>query len=608
MTERIDQSTSPLGRTLEGAVDRRRLLLRGVVGAVALGLVGNSQPLGSLAQDATPSASPSSGAAPSGAGTEPGSRSITHEEAIAQIKETYGIFDDVPQGGRVIIPTSSDLQTLNGILTSDATSALVADQVFEGLIGLNPDTGALIPTLAQYWELAEDGITYTFYLQPDVRWHDGQPFTAEDVVFSFDAVLNNEINSDYRSSVAAVTASYRAIDPQTFEITAKDRFVTFLGDSPASVRIVPKHIWENVPPDQWPNDPGSTGDDPSRVVGTGPFRFEERTLGDSITLARFDEYWDGPPPLDDVVIRIVPDTEAEIAALLAGEVDIVSTVSFARVEELQETPGINVETYSTGTFWYYIYNLDPDVTPFFQDARVRRALFSAIDRQALVDNITFGYAEVAQGTQPVNSIAYSPNRIETQYAYDPDLARALLDEAGWVDTDGDGIRDKDGVPLEIEWLTVAGVGEYETMLAAIQEWWREIGVAMSPVPVDFPTLLDRQESHDFQIMNLAFSWSPPTWDQGPMFRTDSYEGGFNYARYSNPEFDRLDDEQRLEQDTERRIELLIEQSNIVNEDLPVGILLFRDQRVAYSERLGNYFARTKGTSHLWSLPWVFIEE
>ena len=121
------------------------------------------------------------------------------------------------------------------------------------------------------------------------------------------------------------------------------------------------------------------------------------------------------------------------------------------------------------------------------------------------------------------------------------------------------------------------------MLAAIQQWWRDVGVEMTPRFVDFPTILDTQDTHDFQVMNLAFSWTPPFWDQGAMFNTASYEGGFNHMKYSNEEFDRLDEEQRRELDPEKRREILIEQANIVNEDLPVGVLLFRDNRVGYSD-------------------------
>ena len=136
----------------------------------------------------------------------------------------------------------------------------------------------------------------------------------------------------------------------------------------------------------------------------------------------------------------------------------------------------------------------------------------------------------------------------------------------------------------------------------------DVHYGMTPRFVDFPTILDTQDTHDFQVMNLAFNWTPPFWDQGAMFNTSSYEGGFNHMKYSNEEFDRLDEEQLRELDPEKRREILIEQANIVNEDLPVGILLFRDNRVGYSDRLRNYVARNVLGRYYWGLSYVYIEE
>jgi len=580
------------------SVDRRHLLLR----AGALGLSAALFPRLGSAQQATPAAGGI------GAGTEPGTRSLTHEEARLAIMEAYGLIDPPVQGGQIVVPSSSDFQTLNPALAADATSFQLVENMYEGLVGANPADGTLIPGLCDHWELAEDGVTFTFHLPQNVLWHDGQPFTAEDVRFSYDTVLNPDINNSYRSQVLSVTDSYRVVDEHTFEVKAKERLVTFLADSPALVFLMPRHIWENVPADQWPSDPGSTGEDPARVVGTGPFKYGSRQIGESATLVRNDQYWDVPPAIDEFTVRIVPDTAAEVQALKAGEVDLVELIPFAQVEEIRNTPGLKVETYPTGSFWYYLYNLDPAKTELFQDVRVRQALFYAIDRQAIVDNITFGYAEVAEGTQPKLSIAYAPDRIETKYTYDPERARQLLEEAGWVDADGDGIREKDGQKFQVEWLSIAGINEYQAMLAAIQQWWRDVGVEMTPRFVDFPTILDTQETHEFQIMNLAFSWTPPFWDQGAMFNTASYDGGFNHMKYSNAEFDRLDEEQKRELDPEKRREILIEQANIVNEDLPVGVLLFRDNRVGYSDRLRNYVARNVVGRYYWGLNYVYIEE
>jgi peptide/nickel transport system substrate-binding protein len=571
--------------------------------SLGLGLVGG----GVGAQESTPAPSPSAGEQL--LGSAPGTTSITRAEYEQAIREAYPFEDAGSEGGQFIIPTSQPLRTVHGLLVSDATSAFVTQFVFEYLIGGSVIDGNPAPGLADHWELAEDGLTFTIHLPQNVTWHDGTPFTSADVQFSYDSILNEAVNSQYRTSVQTAVASYRAVDDYTFEIVAVDRLVTFLADAVQTVVIIPKHIWESVPFDQWPNDPGATGEDPSRVVGTGPFKFQSsEDNGNTITLVKNENYYvaESVPHVDEYIIQVYPDEAATIQALKTGEVDFQETIEFAQVEELQNTEGLEVVTYNTGTFWYYLTNLDTTITPLFEDVNVRQALFYAVDREALVDSITFGYAVVADGTQPVLSYAYKPDEVETKYRFDQDKARQLLADAGWADSDGDGVVEKDGTKLEFDWISIGGIAEYETMLASIQQWWADIGVAMQPQFVEFATLLDGLDAHDFRIMNLAFNWTPP-WDQGPMFRTDSYEGGFNYVKYSNPEFDRLDDLQKREQDLQARIDLLVQQSNIVNNDVPVGIILFRDQRVAFRDRVHNLFPSSFG-GELWSLPYVWVTE
>src|SRR5215212_10538371 len=258
------------------SVDRRHFLLR----AGALGLSTALFPRLGSAQDATPAAGGV------GAGTEPGTRSLSYAEAEQAIKEAYGLIDPPVQGGRVVVPSSSDFETLNPALANDATSFQLVENMYEMLVGANPADGTLIPGLCDYWEMAEDGVTFTFHLPQNVLWHDGQPFTAEDVKFSYDTVLNPDINNSYQSQVESVTESYRVVDEHTFEVKAKERLVTFLSHSPGVVFLMPRHIWENVPADQWPSDPGSTGEDPARVIGTGPFKYGSRQIGESATLVR----------------------------------------------------------------------------------------------------------------------------------------------------------------------------------------------------------------------------------------------------------------------------------------------------------------------------------
>ena len=174
-------------------------------------------------------------------------------------------------------------------------------------------------------------------------------------------------------------------------------------------------------------------------------KFQEWRQGESITLVRNDDYYQKVPYLDSYVVRIWPDQTAMANALLNGEVD-AATVQPADVETVEATEGLRVAIYPTRGFTFYMTNLDPEKSEFFLEKPVRQALMYALDRESIVNDILLGYGEVAQGTQPVISYAYAPDQITTPYTYDPEKAKELLAEAGWTDTDGDGIVDKDGKP------------------------------------------------------------------------------------------------------------------------------------------------------------------
>lgn len=576
-------------------IDRRDFIRR----ATALGL---TVPFASLLLQQIPAAAQAESGPP---GTVPGTKSPTSDEATAAIKEHFKIEEAKKKGGDVIYAYPSDIHTLNALIANDSQSfTIIAGPLFEALTGTSPVDGSVVPALADYWEFGADGLTYTFHLRKNVKWHDGQPFTADDVQFSFDSMANPKLNNSYRESILDETESWKKVDDYTFEIKAKRKTVTFLWDVPGVVLVMPKHIWESVPLDKWQNDDGSTGKDPKKVVGTGPFKLKEWVVGDHVTVVRNDQYYGDIPNIDSFIYHVVPDAATQVQALKTGEADIADAIPFAQVDDIKNTPGLDVNAFPTYTFWFYLYNLDPSVTPLFQDKQVRQALFWALDRESLVKNITFGFAEVAQGTQPKVSIAYAPDKITTHYTYDPDKAKQLLDAAGWKVGSG-GTREKDGVKFEFEWLCPNGSAEYEQMLADFQQKYKAIGVKMTPKFVDFPTLLDIQDSHKFQVMNLAFSWDP-TGNQGPMFRCDAYNGGFNYMKYCNPEYDKLDDQQKVEFDRQKRIDLLIEQSNIINEDLPVGVLIFRDQRVGYASKLHNFIPNANG-GEWWTLSYIWSE-
>ncbi len=577
----------------------RRSAMLGAAGALALGQM-RFVPV--FAQDATPEA------APEAAMTYEPSSSKTREEWAAEFNAAFPFEAAPAPGGTVLWGETSDISTTNMILSADQPTSPFLGLIFEGLVGSSPLDGQPVPGIADSWERAADGMTYTFHLNPDAKWHDGQPLTADDVIFSLEAELNPDTGSQYTSSVEAAVASYRKIDDYTVEIVSDGPRANFLFD--LVLPVMPKHIWEGVPAAEWAADPGSTGQDPARVVGSGPFKFVEWVQGDHVTVERNADYWDTltghVPNVDKVTLQVFPDETTLIQALKTGQIDATTSVPPAEVEGLQATEGIEVAIYPTFDFGFYYMNLDPEKTMLFQDHAVREALLRALDRQAINDNIFLGLGEVAVGTQSLLSTAYAPEKIENDYAFDLDAARALMDEAGWIDTNGDGIREKDGEPFSFEMTYTEGVATFEQLVPYMQQQWKEIGVDMQPNPVPFPTLLDTLlETKDYGMALLGFSWSADP-DQKAMFACDQYDGGFNTGKYCNAAYDEIAFAADKELDAAKRLEMLTQASQIVWDDLPIGILRFGEDVAASTVRLKN-FKPNDYAGGLWTMPWVWLE-
>jgi peptide/nickel transport system substrate-binding protein len=578
--------------------------------AATLAAASTPAPAAATVETASTSPSPSTAAMASSAlAGSPvalsGASSITREQAQQEIVQHFAMTPAKHKGGRVILGESSDISTVNGILTNDTLTLAITGAIYEGLIGASPIDGKPVPALADSWDVSPDGLTYTFHLNKKAKWHDGVDFTADDVKFSFDAVLDPNTGSSYTTSVNEAIASYRVIDPDTFEVTARDRLVTFLYDGPGAVLIMPKHIWQNVGFESWTFDPGSTGQDPSRVIGTGPFKFKEWVQGDHVTLVRNDDYYDTVPNIDEFILQVQPDADTAVLALQDKSTDIMEIIPPAQMASVQNTPGLKVDIYNFYQFTYYAFNLDPEKTTLFQDQKVRQALFYALDRDSITKNIFLGYGEAAVGTQPKLSPAYAPDQMNPDYAFNPEKAKQLLAEAGWKDTNNNGTVDKDG--QEMKFTLIAGDGDAVTkqIVSYMQQAWKEIGVKMEADFIAFPSLVDHLNKHDFQMTLLAVSLTPDG-SQGGIFGCDSYRSGLNFMKYCNQKWDALDQQQKREFDSAKRTQELIQQSQIIWQDQPVGVLRFGVARTGYNTRMHNFYPN--GYGFLWSLPYVWVDE
>ena len=557
---------------------------------------------------AQPAASPVAPGSASPAAASPvagtGDSTITREQFQQQLQAAYPMEPAAQKGGTVILGEASDISTVNPILVFDTTTLNVIGTVFETLLGISPVDGQPVPALADSWEQGADGLTYTFHLNKQAKWHDGVDFTAEDVKFSFDAVLDPNTGSLYTTSVNEVVASYRVIDPDTFEITARDRFVSFLFNGPGGVFIVPKHVWETVDVSAWSFDGGSTGQDPSRVIGTGPFKFQEWVQGERVTVVRNDAYYDVVPNIDALTLSVQPDAEAAVLALQEGQTDIMEIIPPAQTQAVADTPGRAVEVYNFYQITLYGMNLDPERTTLFQAKEVRQALLYALDRQSITDNIFFGYGQPAVGTQPELSAAYAPDRMSPSYAYDPAKAKELFAQAGWTDSNNDGTLDKDGQKFEFTLLYSGGDATVDQLVSYIQDAWEAVGVDMELDSVEGNGFSDRLRSYDFDMYLGAYSLTPDG-DQGILFTCDAYVNGFNFGRYCNERYDQLDQQQQREFNPAVRTELLIQQSQILWDEQPIGPIRFGVARTGYNTRIHNF--HPSGYGLLWSLPYIWVD-
>lgn len=600
---------------LDGTIDRRQLMLRAsTLGLSAAGMAMFARGVPASAQDATPEASPAAIALPGGF------KSLTREEYKAKLAQTYPFTAEEPAPGGTLIlgsTSSSNLTTVNPFFADNFPTQDIVGLIFESLWGIFPDPsqnaqlqldGDLwVPGLADYFEIAEDGKTYTFHINADATYHDGTPVTAQDAVMYCDAQADPNSGSSYTATFVSTIKSWTAVDDKTFQWETTDVFPQIVVFPNVALSLIPSSIWADVPFDQWQADSGSTGTDPARVVGSGPFKFVEINEGEgTTTMVRNDDYWDTKAAADKVIFQVWPDDTATVEALRKGDLDmLMDPVNPADVESLQAEKNLTVDIFPTYVFGFMVYNLDPEKTTLFQDQAVRQALIYALDRQALVDSILLGYGEVANGTQPVLSEAYAPDQVNTIYNYDPEKAKQMLEDAGWV-AGSDGIRAKDGAKLSFE-IMYGAAASNDQLASALQDYWKAVGVEAKPTSVDFDTVLNPAlDSHDFQMAMLALNWATPSGDQSAMFATESYVGGFNWAKYSNPEYDETNAAASRALDPEKRFELLVKASNIVNDDAPVIINWYRSNRIGFNKRMVNF--TPNASSLLWSLTWVSVSE
>ncbi|HEU0298734.1 MAG TPA: ABC transporter substrate-binding protein [Longimicrobium sp.] len=447
-------------------------------------------------------------------------------------------FTGAAPGGTLIFLAEGDADDLNPLTFDNTQSYQVVHLLFRALARRDSTLSNYVPDLLERWE-RPDPNTVILRVRPNLRWHDGRPVTAEDVVFTIQRQQDSATASPRQADVAAVTSA-RAVDPQTVEIKLNRTGPSTL-NALLEVIPVPRHLLENVDAGQMRFNAFS-----QNPVGNGLYRFGQWQKGQQITLVANTEAPEGRPALDRIVIRVVPDATARLTQLLNGEGDAMKVAPEQR-EQLQNARGVVLHTAAQVRPGWIAFNQQKAPV---NDAAVRRAFLMAINRPQIVQ-AQFG----EHGTPALSPIAPGLREHSADVrpiAYDPNAARQALEQAGWRDANGDGIREKGGQPLRIEVEVSSADQMRKDMLIFMQQQLRQVGIDMQVREMERTSWVERLRNREFTASFWGWGWGPGV--MGPnaemLFHSRSIPpNGPNFAGYSNPRADALIDSILVENDS-----------------------------------------------------------
>ncbi|MFG1932192.1 ABC transporter substrate-binding protein [Mycobacterium sp. NPDC048908] len=460
--------------------------------------------------------------------------------------------------GNLVAAIAGEPDQLDPQKTSAYFSFEVLENVFDTLVA--PDANLeMRPALAESWDVSPDQLAWTFHLRRGVTFHDGSPFTADDVVYSYRRIIDQKLaNADKFSAVTGVTA----LDPVTVRITLKQptpNLLTNLGGF-KGVAIVQRRNVES-------------GQIATHPVGTGPFAFVSQKSGDSITLKANPTYWAGAPKVSGITFRFISEASTALSALQAGEVDWTDSIPPQRVTALKDDDSITLAATPSNDYWYLALN---EARPPWNDVRVRQAIAYAIDRDAIVQTTSYGTAVANQLAIPKGNPWYT--RYD-RYRYDINTAKSLMTEAG-------------ADPKSLDMLVTTEYPETVTAAQVIADNLAPLGITVNIRTVDFATWLDEQNNGHFDM--LMMGWLGNIDPDDFYYAQHHTDGSSNAQKFSNPEVDRLLDAGRVETNRDARAADYAKAATIIADQVSYLYLYNPSVIQAWTTRLSGYEARRDG--------------
>ena len=487
--------------------------------------------------------------------------------------------ESTPAYGDTFIQASiGDIGGLIPSLTSDQSSHEIGGLIYDGLVKLDKDLN-MAPAMAESWTYSPDCLDLTFKLRKDVKWHDGHPFTADDVVFTYRTMINPKTPAPFKEGFLLVKDA-EAPDPYTVRVRYDKPYARAV--ETWGTYMLPKHLLQSFA------EAGTLRESPqnSRPVGTGPYRFQEWRPGEKVVLTANPDFYEGRPHLSRIVYRVIPSQATIFLELKAQGVDYVSTLTGMQYSRQTEYPAFRKAyhkfRYPASDYTFFGFNLKD---PRFADRRVREAFAHAINKQELIDGVRLGLAREANGPIRPGTWAYTDKVVH--YDYDPEKAKALLAQAGWKDRDGDGVvEDKEGKPFTLTIRTNQGNDERKKIAEIIQQRLKEIGINADIQLIEWAAFIKefvKPRRFEVVVLGLGTGTDP---DQYVVWHS-SQQGPdqMNRTGYANPEVDRLLEAGRSSCVQSERVRYYHRIQEILAQDLPMIFLYFRDALPVVASRI-----------------------
>jgi peptide/nickel transport system substrate-binding protein len=487
----------------------------------------------------------------------------------------------------------NDAITFNPMFMIETPEYNTSDLVYDKLLSWSQEDFSTVGDLATDWEQSDDGLTWTFTIRDDATWHDGTPLTAGDIAFTFNWIIEEG---------AGNLLSYFPFT-QPGDITAPDdTTLVWTTSTPTSAPVYPPYVYvlpESVLSQYEDKAEFRTWKGFPDTVGSGPFELVEWRRGDFWRLEANPDYYGGAPKIDEFIFRVFQNEDAMIEALKQGEIDFADSVTANLFDSIVDEPNITTNVGNPTSFAQMSFNMCTNEVdycrqtgfnhhPATTDPQFRLAVDHAIDRQALVDRVLLGYATPGTTVIPSPKWHHDPSEVVT---YDPDEANRILDEAGYIDTDNDGIRETpDGEPLELRFIVRTESPETITAGEFIVEWLRDVGISLRTEAINDNKLTEVWYANDFDMYIWGWGVEPD-----PDFQLSTYAtfqcGVWSDTCYSNPQYDDLYKEQQRATSIEERSQIVSQMQQIIYEDRPELVLWYDNYLQAYRSDLWTGFVK-----------------